>query len=117
MDPMTLVVWCVMTCPRETSLADCRRFPPPDFCRQQMKRLMDRRCWIEGQMAWYAGRDVSDWITLRNEVIYLWSVWDACNAAVGGEGPSEEHRMKWLIRFRELVGEEAYWSGQLPLAR
>mgnify|MGYP001617171617 CR=1 FL=1 len=115
MNPLTQLVWLVMLTPPDCRLEDADRFPPPDFCRAQMKFYCEVRADLSARIAWHECRPeyVEYYRALYERAGWHWQVWDSLNAAVSGEGPDPAHRMKWLRRFRELVGEEVYWSGNL----
>lgn len=124
MNPLAAITWLAMLAPPATRLSDVERFPPADHLRACVKANLEYQCWLNHQIVWRSsgGRDCSGLQDAYAETKQLHAIYDALGGAAGYDGPSMEsnpdgamsYRLHWLWRFRELVGEAAYWSGELP---
>ena len=114
MDLLTGLTLLFLLSPPATSLDDCSRFPPASVCLENMQRNRDYRVHLTTQMAWYVGRN-QDYYQAHAEACELYWLWDALNAAQGGEGQKDsEYRLKWFRVVRERIGEENWAAGQMP---
>lgn len=123
--PLAIAVALLMLPPPSEPLESIQsRFPPPQHIRACVNFNRDYQLWLERQILWAksGGRDCQDMEEALSETKHLHAVYDAIGGAVGYDGPSMEsnpegatvYRLQWLGRFRELAGDAAYWSGELP---
>lgn len=96
-------------------LADRDRFPMRELAREAMQFNRAYRRHVENRQAfelhnwWY-------WQEVLTETDYLYHTWDWLHAAQGGEGRDEVYWRHSLLRLRELLGDEAYFTGVMPPA-
>lgn len=127
METSLLIQACVtvaMLAPPPCTLMDAERFPPPQYLWICARQNREYQLWCEAQILWASsgGRERYDLQEALTEARALYSIIDAAGGSVGYDGPSMEsdpegataYRLRWLGTLRELIGEEAYQSGQLP---
>jgi len=92
-------------------LYECYRWPPRSVCLDAKHFNEVHRQWVDGQLGFFLHR-VEELRADREETMFLWHVWDALEGATHVEmGPS--YRRRWMMRYKELVGDERFYSGEL----
>lgn len=121
-DVLAVLVFVAALTPPPCRLEDARRFPPPAYIRQAVNLNKEYQAHLGRLILWreQSGRDCSNLREALDEARHLLIVYDSIGGGIGYDGPQEpgpgatEYRLRWLNSFRELVGEEAYWSAELP---
>jgi hypothetical protein len=93
-------------------LSDCRRLPPATAIRQMLAFNAAYRQYLEARR-WVRRHEWEELTEILSETDRLREVWQAAAEAV-----AEDHiwvcRRQALRRLQELIGDEGYYSGNLP---
>ena len=113
MHPLTVLMLWLPCCPADCRLEDRDRFPPGNVCQAAEDFWKARLDYLQSTRpleSWHQ----DEW---REQVRYAkwqFDCFDWLGAAQGNEGRDEKYWRYSLRRFRELVGDEAYFGGTVP---
>ncbi|MBY0522313.1 MAG: hypothetical protein K2R98_02895 [Gemmataceae bacterium] len=95
-------------------LADCNTLPSSAAVAELCRLNEQYQCHVQTQQAILIHR-ADDLAEVLREARQLYQVWDAVRRATG-PNQAWAYRRRMLRNVREMVGEQAYYSGQLPPA-
>lgn len=101
-------------CTLPDPLADLHRFPPREIVRANYDMAWTHYAWLENHQFCHPSHQQAYWTAWQSEQGGAYWAWDLLNDVSAGYY-SMEMRIGRLKRLREMIGDEAFRDGRMPL--